>query len=100
MEMRMAIFALFALWLCGCTCTLASCAVDEDVDVEAIWGERYTVEREVAHGGPLELDYMAVETITDTETGQQWVAVITTHGVDMEPITYPTRVLMSDDEGV
>lgn len=80
---KLAFGILMTLALCGCTCTLAGCA-----SAEAKTGQesRFEVEFYESHGSAFALDYMAVDLITDTETGRQWMVVCTSQGVALAPL--------------
>lgn len=93
-RIKRAVFGvLIALALCGCTCSLAGCASQEAKTGQE---SRFKVEFNAGHGSLSALDYMAVDLITDTETGQQWVVVCTTHGTAMAPIDGSNDGAVSD----
>lgn len=79
-RIKRAVFGvLIALALCGCTCGLAVCT---DAEAKTSNGSRFEVETDLLAFG----NTLAVDILTDTETGRQWVVVCTTHGVAMTPL--------------
>ena len=73
---KVLVSACLVLGLAGCTCTLAACGSDV--------AEEEQQSRFVVDGCGYE--YMFVTTVTDTETGQEWVVVATYQGVAIAPI--------------
>lgn len=83
-RIKRAVFGvLIALALCGCTCGLAGCA---DAEAKTVQASRFEVEFYESHGSAFALDYMAVDLVTDTETGRRWMVVCTSHGVALAPL--------------
>lgn len=77
--MAMFVLLLIAVVVSGCSKE----AVAESADEQARFEVEYVGKGD---SGPLMLDYMAVDVVTDTETGQQWVVVCTDNGTAMAPI--------------
>lgn len=76
---RIVFGVLIVLALCGCTCGLAGCA---ETEASAEQSSRFEVETNLLAFG----NTFAVDILTDTETGRQWVVVCTAHGVAMTPL--------------
>lgn len=69
------------------TCPLLGCSSAE-AEQSAVTEQpsRYEVVTEMVHSGPFYIDRMAIVTITDKETGQQWVVASSNNGIAMQPI--------------
>lgn len=65
---------------------VSGCSGGREVAEAAETPARFEVEAVGKTNNIAMLDYMAVDVVTDTETGQQWVVVCTTHGTAMAPI--------------
>ncbi len=77
---------LAMLVLLAIAVAISGCSVSQPMAEAAEMPARFEVESAGKKDGAVMLDYMAVDIVTDTETGQQWVVVCTTHGTAMAPI--------------
>ena len=71
---------MFALALTGCS------SADAEQQVVEERPSRYEVVTEMVHSNSYYIDRMAIVTITDKETGQQWVVASSENGIAMQPI--------------
>ena len=69
------------------TCPLVGCSsADAEQQVVEERPSRYEVVTEMVHSNSLCIDRMAIVTITDKETGQQWIVASSNYGIAMQPI--------------
>ena len=69
------------------TCPLVGCSsADAEQQVVEERPSRYEVVTEMVHSNSFYIDRMAIVTITDKETGQQWVVASSNNGIAMQPI--------------